>query len=118
MPNGCWLGDRGFRAHEYLPMKIHQLPQGARFEYEGIEYVKTGPLTGTGKAGPRFIPRYAVLKPLDNAGTSSTPKSDALPRADVIQAFDTFYAECKALVPEDKQIALDAARNRFLKVLG
>ncbi|MCX7162613.1 MAG: hypothetical protein NT083_06165 [Rhodocyclales bacterium] len=32
-------------------MKIHQLPQGARFEYEGSEYVKTGPLSGTGKEG-------------------------------------------------------------------
>lgn len=25
-------------------MKIHQLPMGARFEFEGAEYVKTGPL--------------------------------------------------------------------------
>lgn len=25
-------------------MKIHQLPMGARFEFEGEEYVKTGPL--------------------------------------------------------------------------
>jgi len=30
-------------------MKIHQLPQGARFDYEGEEYVKTGPLFATGK---------------------------------------------------------------------
>jgi hypothetical protein len=43
-------------------MKIHQLPPGARFEYEGEEYVKTGPLLGTGKGGQRLIPKYAVLK--------------------------------------------------------
>ena len=62
-------------------MKIHQLPQGARFEYEDEEYVKTGPLFGTGKAGQRLIPRYAVLKPLDNIEPVSRPKGDALPRS-------------------------------------
>jgi len=98
-------------------MKIHQLPQGARFEYEGNEYVKTGPLFGTGKGGQRLIPRYAVLKPLDNVETASRPKSDALPRADVREAFETFFTDCKALVSKDKQVALDAARDRFLRAL-
>ena len=98
-------------------MKIHQLPQAARFEYEGNEYVKTGPLSGTGKGGQRLIPRYAVLKPLDNIETARGPKNDVLQRSGVLRAFDTFYTECKALVPEDKQMALDAARDRFLKAL-
>jgi len=98
-------------------MKIHQLPQGARFEYEGDEYVKTGPMSGTGKGGQRLIPRYAVLKPLDSIETAPRPKSDSLQRSNVLRALDTFFIECKALVPEDKQVALDAARDRFLRTL-
>jgi hypothetical protein len=98
-------------------MKIHQLPQGARFEYEGAEYVKTGPLSGTGKGGQRLIPRYAVLKPLDVVEAVHTPRSSRLAKADVLEAFNTFYADCKALVPEGKQMMLDAARDRFLKTL-
>ena len=98
-------------------MKIHQLPQGARFEYEGEEYVKTGPMSGAGKGGQRLIPRYAVLKALDNIETTRGPKNDALQRSRVLRAFDTFYTDCKALVPEDKQVALDAAPDRLLKAL-
>jgi hypothetical protein len=98
-------------------MKIHQLPQGARFEYEGEEYVKTGPLFGTGKGGQRLIPRYAVLKPLDSIETACGPKSDALQRSRVLSAFDAFYAECRALVPEDKQAALAVAHDRLMKAL-
>lgn len=98
-------------------MKIHQLPQGARFEYEGDDYVKTGPMAGTGKDGQRLIPRYAVLKPFDNIEAVSEPKIDALQKSGVLSAFDALYTECKALVPEDKQVALDAARDRLLKTL-
>jgi len=32
-------------------MKIRQLPKGARFEYERVEYVKTGPMSDSGKGG-------------------------------------------------------------------
>lgn len=58
-------------------MKIHQLPMGARFEYEGQTYVKTGPLLGAGAGGQRLIPKYAVLKVPDGSapaarGTGST----------------------------------------------
>ncbi len=100
-------------------MKIHQLPQGARFEYEGEEYVKTGPMLGTGKGGQRLIPKYAVLKPLGGAeGAPGKTKHDSVSKANVLNAFETFYAECKRQVPEDRQTALDAARDRFLKDLG
>ena len=98
-------------------MKIHQLSQGARFEYEGHEYVKTGPMSGTGKGGQRLIPRYAVLTALDNVETARDPKNDALHRSSVLSAFDAFYTECEALVPEDKQAALAVARDRFLRAL-
>ncbi|MBI4987023.1 MAG: hypothetical protein HZC24_17175 [Rhodocyclales bacterium] len=99
-------------------MKIHQLPLGARFEYEGQEYVKTGPLIGAGSAGQRLIPKYATLRPLDQADAPPPATSRAtLARADVLVAFAAFYAQCKAIVPEDRQAALDTARERFLQSL-
>lgn len=99
-------------------MKIHQLPQGARFEYEGEEYVKTGPLFATGKGGQRLIPKYAVLKPLGRVEeVPGKSGSDSMSRAAVLDGFATFYTDCKVLVPEDKQTLLDAARDRFLKAL-
>jgi hypothetical protein len=99
-------------------MKIHQLPEGARFEYEGEEYVKTGPLFATGKNGRRMIPKYAVLKPL--GGTEAVPppaKTDTLPRAKVLAAFEAYHAECLRRMPADERTALDAAHRRFLESL-
>ncbi|WP_153110950.1 hypothetical protein [Propionivibrio limicola] len=98
-------------------MKIHQLALGARFEYEGEEYVKTGPLLGSGKRGQRLIPRYAVLKPLDGVPPQEAPR-DAVAKTDVVRAFEVFCEECRELVPEDRQAALEAGRERFLKALG
>lgn len=99
-------------------MKIHQLPQGARFEYEGEEYVKTGPLFATGKGGQRLIPKYAVLKPLGVVeGIPAKAAGESIPRATVLDGLATYYTDCKVLVPEDKQALLDAARDRFLKAL-
>lgn len=99
-------------------MKIHQLPNGAKFEFEGDVYVKTGPMLATGKGGQRLIPKYVVLKPLGEPAVSpETMRRDSLARSDVLAAFDSFYAECKALLPEGQQTAIDAARERFLKAL-
>lgn len=101
-------------------MKIHQLPDGARFEYEGEEYVKTGPMFATGKGGQRLIPKYAVLKPLDPAPATSPAKSSpgAISPEAVRTAFDTFYATCVELVPASQLERLRAARTRFLSDLG
>jgi hypothetical protein len=99
-------------------MKIHQLPNGARFEYEGEEYVKTGPLFAAGKGGQRLIPKYAVLKPLGAVdGAREKPESDAVSRPKVLKAFESFYAECQSRLPEDQRPALAAARDRFLQAL-
>lgn len=102
-------------------MKIHQLPQGARFEYEGEEYVKTGPLFAAGKGGQRLIPKYAVLKPVGAIGAiGANPgkaAGESMSRAAVLEGFATFYTECKTLVPEGRQSMLDAARDRFLRAL-
>jgi hypothetical protein len=100
-------------------MKIHQLPLGARFEYEGEEYAKTGPMFATGPAGQRMIPKYAVLKPL--GGRDAAPEacqSEAVLRAEVMNAFGAFYIRCAALVAEDKRGDLEAARGAFLKTLA
>jgi hypothetical protein len=102
-----------------MNVKIHQLPIGARFEYEGQEYVKTAALFATGPGGQRLIPKYALLKPLDPYQPAPSSESTGpLPRAKVQQAFEAFFAECAALVPAEKQSVLDAARERFLKSLG
>lgn len=100
-------------------MKIHQLPLGARFEFGGEEYVKTGPLLATGKAGQRFIPKYAVLKAL--AEVQAVPQaagSAPLSRADVLAAFEIFCADCRMLIAEDARPSLESARQRFLKALA
>ncbi len=100
-------------------MKIHQLPQGARFEYEGEVYVKTGPLFATGPQGARLIPKYARLTPLDGpAATAPTPAAAAISRHVVHTAFDVFYARCEAVVPASGHAALAAARDEFLKALS
>lgn len=99
-------------------MKIHQLPIGARFEFQGEEYVKTGPLLGTGKGGQRLIPKYAVLKVLGEAqAVPQAAGSAPLSRADVLAAFEIFCADCRALMAEDARPSLESARQRFLKTL-
>lgn len=96
-------------------MKIHQLPQGARFEYEGEEYVKTGPLFGMGKQGQKLIPKYAVLKVLGDA-PSLPEKSEKPPsRKLLLDAFERFYARCEAIVPVERLSDLKAARDEFKK---
>lgn len=99
-------------------MKIHQLPDGARFEYEGEEYVKTGPMFATGKRGRRLIPKYAVLKLL-GAVADARPQSRgaSVSRARVLEAFAAFHAECERCLPQEQRPALAEAREAFLKAL-
>lgn len=100
-------------------MKIHQLTMGARFEYEGVEYVKTGPMFATGPAGQRMIPKYAVLRPLGQAAASADAGlPQVLAHADVLRAFAGFYARCTDLVPEDRRGELEGARGSFLQALA
>lgn len=96
-------------------MKIHQLPQGARFEYEGQEYVKTGPLFGTGQHGQKLIPKYALLKVLGETPSIQKTSEKTHSRKVVLEAFDRFYARCESIVPAEKQPELLAARNEFKK---
>ena len=98
-------------------MKIHQLPDGARFEYKGEEYVKTGPMFGTGRHGPQLIPRSAELRPIGEPGDAREGGNDVVARAEVLRAFNAFYAECRALVAGEQQTALELLRGRFLASL-
>jgi hypothetical protein len=98
-------------------MKIHQLPFGARFEYEGREYVKTGPLFGTCDGSQRLIPKYAVLRPLDGAVEQKKASRETVRRTDVAEAFDVFCRQCGPLVPDDRQTAFEKARAGFLAAL-
>jgi hypothetical protein len=98
-------------------MKIHQLPMNARFEYEGQEYVKTGPQLAAGSAGQRLIQKYAVLKVLDPASVAPDRKASALSTESVRQSFAVFYSCCETLVPADRQFALRSSREEFLRKL-
>ena len=99
-------------------MKIHQLPQGARFSYDGKEYAKTGPMSASAEGGQRLIPRYAVLHPV-GALVSGDAKTESayVPRAKLLGAFAVFHAQCQALLTQDRQADLDLACDRFLKSL-
>ena len=92
-------------------MKIHQIPLGARFEYQGEVYVKTAPMMARSDAGvQRLVPRYAVLTLLE--AEAKAPSGQSLR-----QDFDTFYQVCARLVPPEALAELAAARDRFLERL-
>lgn len=91
---------------------------GARFEYEGVEYVKTAALFATANGRQRLIPKYAVLKVLD-ASLSQTGKDPAqISKQSVMAAFDQFWSDCLPLIRDADQPTATAARNTFLKALG
>lgn len=109
-------------------MKFQLLPLGARFEYEGKAYVKTGPVTASSDDGQRMIPRHAVLKPLDGAQPETPRRGDRkLDETMVKVALEAFHGECARLLqsvaenPDQAPAAravLDAARQRFLDALA
>lgn len=94
-------------------MKLQHLAIGARFEYEGVVYFKTGPLTASSEVGgQRIIPRHAVLRPLDLPASEGKGRLEA---PVVRNAFNAFFESCKQLVGEAGQTELEQARQRFLK---
>lgn len=101
-------------------MKLQHLSMGARFEYEGVVYVKTGPLTASSEdGGQRIIPRYAILKALDvpAAEASKSPVKGRLEAVRVRTAFERFYELCERLVPEDSRGELAEARQQFFEAI-
>ena len=101
-------------------MNLQHLAIGARFEYEGAVYVKTGPLTAASEeGGQRVIPRYAILKPLNVPAAESNPSSvkGRLEAVRVRAAFERFYESCERLVPEGSRNELAEAREQFLAAI-
>ncbi len=102
-------------------MKFGQLPLGTRFDYEGVHYIKTGPLVAAPEDGgqQRFLGRYADVRVLVAAAPTA-----ATATVDWPAAFDAFYAECLAAIDtvgaRDPNAAaqvrqqLEAARQRLL----
>jgi hypothetical protein len=87
-------------------MKLQHIPIGARFEYEGKVFVKTGPITASSEnGGQQMIPRHAILKPLD------LPQATPATKGKLTEAF---YETCSSLIDEARQPELAAARERFL----
>ena len=91
---------------------------GARFEFEGQIFVKTGPMTAASEAGgQRVIPRYATLRSLEVQVIEKSPKAGALDRARVMAAFADYDAICSGLVDELSKPKLEVARQRFMAAL-
>ena len=90
-------------------MKFQQMAMGARFEFDGVEFVKTGPLTANSAGGvQRVIPRFAMLKPLDAptaeaAGKPKTPDPERF-----LPAFESFYRIADNLLRADATMPLEA----------
>ncbi len=101
-------------------MKLQHFPIGARFEYEGRVFVKTGPLTASSEqGGQQLIPRYAILKPMDVPETAAPGASvRKLDPRKVRKAFDAFYDECLKHVDPTAATALETARAAFIAALN
>lgn len=98
-------------------MKLQYIEIGARFEYEGKIFVKTGPITAASDdGGQRVIPRSAILKALDvpNSTPAPTGRFGRLDRQSVITSFDLFYQTCTRLVETTALEELENARLVFL----
>jgi len=100
-------------------MKLTQLPLGARFEYDGEIFTKTGPMTAASeKHGQRMIPRYAVLKPADGFTPPAQPEAArTLDEATVLAAFERFFGTALRLSDDFSKAELEAARQKFLAAL-
>jgi hypothetical protein len=100
-------------------MKFQLLPIGARFEFEGKVYTKTGPVQASSSEGDsRMIPRYASLIPLDGTLPPAKPgPKRKLDEATVLAAFEDFHRVCTRLVDEPARLELEAAKAQFLAEL-
>ena len=107
-------------------MKFKLLSLGQKFEYEGESYVKTSPLIASNikTSHNKMIPRYAVLKLLDDSGEiEKAIKKETLETGEILKAFNLFYENCintlekhNALIPKIKD-ELDKVRDEFKKTL-
>lgn len=105
-------------------MKFLDIAIGQRFESDGAAYVKTSPMLASPveHGPPRFMARYAQVRPLD--GAERPAAQDSFLRAgDVLAAFGVFFERCAQELArcelaadrrESLQAAIQAARDDFL----
>jgi hypothetical protein len=115
-------------------MRFSQLPIGQRFEFEGVRYVKTGPMLAAEEAGgkSRFIGKYALVQPLGGAQTTA-PAAVATPQtvdaAAITAAFEDFYRQARVIIDRlgadadattvsRARSELDTARTAFFAALA
>lgn len=100
-------------------MKIHELPVGAEFEYQGQRFVKTGPQVADGPDGRRLVPRHATLRPLGASASLATARDDyGVPYAALLDAFERFHARCLPCIASGAEPAFEEAREDFLRTLA
>ncbi len=105
-------------------MKFPQLPIGSRFEFEGVQYIKSGPLTATASdgSGQRLIKRSAIVTPLDGRPTEPALQNGLLERQQVREALQTYQQRSEALLEgrldEESREALQAAWWALEEALG
>ena len=78
-------------------MKFHDLDIGQRFDFDGVVYVKTSPvLAGQVEGGgSKFMPRYAMVKLLDEAAPRAKLEQEQMLQArEVLAAFEAFHSAC------------------------
>ena len=113
-------------------MKFHDLEIGQRFELDGVVYVKTSPMLA-GQAdggGAKFMPRYAMVKLLDDAAPRAKAKPEkALQAEAVLAALEAYHSACRkelerlaGELPDDRlaalRAALEAGRQDFLAAIA
>lgn len=106
-------------------MRFTDLPPGARFRFEGVVYVKAGPVTARAEAtgALRMIPRYARLKPVQDPGVFAPASSrpETVPTERLLAALARYHAACLAAMEPASEAArarLEDARRRFLEDCG
>lgn len=101
-------------------MRLQDIPLGARFEYEGQAFTKTGPLTAAAEqGGQRIIPRHAHLRQLDAPTRPAEAPGipNQLDKTAVINAFAEFYQSAAGLLDASTLPALAEAGRRFTEQL-
>jgi len=113
-------------------MKFHQLSDGARFEFEGELYTKSGTMKACHeKSGHlRVIRRSATVSPLEGIQSVKPPRGKTDVKIETVRAaLETFYSVCDECLSDAAtggdaeslsatRVKLDAARKKFLSSLS
>ena len=101
----------------WFEMRFADLSIGQRFELDGVAYVKTSPVLASQAegGGPRFMPRYVVVKLLDGAAPRAKAEQEKMLRVgEVLAAFEAYHLACRegleklaGILPADKLQEID-----------